>query len=141
MWGALIAGMGMLMSSGGSRSAAGKVERTASINANLIREETGEEVRRLERDIAQSEGLMTAMSAASGVQMSGSRSLYAQDTRKENRAQLDWLKRSGFQKAEVVRRGGQLQSSQLKSKSASQAFQGFGKIAQGLYSNYNTGTG
>lgn len=140
MWGAIIAGAGMLMNSFSTNSAGNKAERTASINANLVMEETTEEMRRVQRDVDQSEGLMSAFSAASGVQTTGSRGLAMQDTRQENKAQLAWIRKSGIQKANVVKRGGQLQSSQLKSKAASQAFQGFGQIAQGIYSNYNTGT-
>ncbi len=139
MWGAVIAGMGMLMKSGGARGAARDARKTASINANLILEEGAEESRRLRSDISKAEGLMGAMSAASGVQASGTRDLYMKDVKKENQNQLAWLWKSTQQRANVVRRGGQLQSSQLKSQARAQAFQGFGKIAQGLYSNYNTG--
>lgn len=139
MWGALIAGAGMLMGGSASNRAASFAETTAGINASLVSQETAEESRRLLKDIKQSEGLMGAMSAASGVQTSGSRDLFIKDTKKENRAQLAWLQKSGAQKERVVRRGGQLQSSQLKSQARSQAIQGFGQIAQGIYSNYNTG--
>lgn len=140
MWGAIIAGFGMLMQSGSSKRAGIKAKSTGGYNANLVLEEGAEESRRLRGDIAKSEGLMGALSAASGVQTSGSRELFIKDTKKENQAQLDWLWKSTEQKANVVRRGGQLQASQLKSQARAQSIQGFGQIAQGLYSNYNTGS-
>lgn len=139
MWGAIIAGVGMLMDGLSSRSAAKSELSVSQTNANLVLDESREEQRRLSADIRSSEGLMGAMSAASGVQMSGSRKVASTNIKRENRAQLDWLKKSGRQKYDVVRRGGQLQASQLQSRSQSQAIQGFGQIAQGIYSNYNTG--
>jgi hypothetical protein len=139
MWGAIIAGVGMFANASASDNAAFQAQTAATINANLTREETREEMRRLRTDISQSEGMMTAMSAASGVQSTGSRALAMKGTVKENARQLSWLRKSGGQKARVIERGGQLQSSQLKSQARSQAFQGFGQIAQGIYSNYNTG--
>ena len=69
MWGAIIAGVGMLMGAGSSGQAATQAKRTASINANLTRSQSGEEMRRLETDIEQTEGLYSALSAASGVQV------------------------------------------------------------------------
>lgn len=139
MWGAIIAGAGMLMGASSSNRTAGFATDTAGINANLVSQGTAEESRRLLKDIRQSEGLMGAMSAASGVQTSGSRDLFIKDTKKENRAQLSWLQRAGVQKEKVIRRGGQLQASQLKSQAQMQTIKGFGQIAQGIYSNYNTG--
>lgn len=140
MWGAIIAGVGMLMGAGSSGQAATQAKRTASINANLTRSQSGEEMRRLETDIAQTEGLASALSAASGVQVSGSREISIEGVKKENRAQLEWLRKSGVQKADVIQRGGQLAASQLKSQAQMQTVQGFGQIAQGLYGNYNTGS-
>lgn len=129
----------MLMNSAASGRAAGFAGDTANINANLVSQETAEESRRLLKDIKTSEGMMGALSAASGVQVSGSRQLSIEDVKGENRAQLAWLQKSGAQKEKVVRRGGQLQASQLKSKARTQALSGVTQIAQGIYSNYNTG--
>lgn len=137
MWGAIIAGAGMLMDASSSRMAGIRNERVTDSNARLVMDETREEARRLSNDIKQSEGLSAAMSAASGVTMSGSRKKASDNTRRENQAQLDWLRKTGQQKADVVRRGGQLQTAQLNSQSQSKAIQGFGQIAQGIYSNYN----
>ncbi len=139
MWGAIIAGVGALFSSMSSGRAASKTERTAQINANLVKDESAEEMRRLLGGVQKSESMTAAMSATSGVTMSGSRELAVQGFKKENQAQLNWLLRTGRQKYNVVKRGGQLQASQLRSKATSQAFTGFGQIAQGIYSNYNTG--
>jgi len=140
MWGAIVAGVGMLMDSSAASMAGIRNERVTASNARLIIEESEEDRRRLQNDIRASEGLSSAMSAASGVTMSGSRERATTNIKRENQAQLDWLRKTGQQRANVVRRGGQLQTSQLKSQAQSSAIQGFGRIAQGIYSNYNTGS-
>lgn len=140
MFGVALTAMSMFMTAGASGQAATRIDRTSKINAGLSRAETAEESRRLMGDIRESEGLMSAMSAASGVQVAGSRELAIDKVKRENIAQFDWLQESGKQKEKAILRGGQFQSSQLKSQAASQTVSGFSKIAQGLYSNYGKGT-
>ena len=139
MLGLITSGVGMFMNAGASSQASARAKRTAKVNAGFAREESAEEMRRLMGDVRESEGVMNAMSAASGVQTSGSRELSIDKIKKENIAQLDWLKKSGVNKAKAIEMGGQYQASQLKSQADAQMFSGFGKIAQGLYSNYGTG--
>jgi hypothetical protein len=142
MFGVALTAMSMFMAAGASGQAATRTTRTSKVNAALSRAETAEESRRLLGDIQESEGLMSAISAGSGVQVSGSRELAIQKVRKENIAQFDWLQESGKQKQKAILRGGQFQASQLKSQAASQTLSGFSQIAQGLYSNYgNTSKG
>ena len=50
------------------------------------------------------------MSAASGVQSTGSRGIAIADTKKENAAQLAWLKKSGKQQVKVAKAGGSITS-------------------------------
>ncbi len=138
MWGAIIGGFMSLASAASQSGEARDVKATASLNANLIMEETDEQQRRLQLEIDQTEGIAKALSAASGVQMTGSRKLAVDQMQSENINQLQWLRKSGIRKAKVVQMGGQLQSSQLKSKAAVSAIGGVAKIAQGLFSGGGT---
>ena len=131
--GALLQGASALFGASASKRAARSTEKIAKLNASLIGEEAVEETRRLQRDIDKTEGMAVAVSAASGVQMSGSRELAIRDTKQENRAQLDWLRKSGKQKAKVVLAGGQLQASQLKSQATTQIIGGLTSIGTGLF--------
>jgi hypothetical protein len=135
MWGAIIGGVMSLASAAGQSGAAQDAKRVAKLNAGLTMEETNEQQRRMQTDIDQTEGIAKAISAASGVQMSGSRKIAVDEMQSENIKQLQWLRKSGIRKAKVVQLGGQLQSSQLKSQAAASAFSGAAQIAQGLFSS------
>jgi hypothetical protein len=141
MWGAIIGGVLSIASAGGGMMAAKRGDALNARNADLVYQESAEEERRLQRDIATTEGAMSAISAASGVQSTGTRSLVMKDVKKENQAQLAWLQKSGRQKADVVRAGGNLQSGQLKTQAAMTGIKGFAQIAgSGLFGN-STGKG
>lgn len=133
MWGSIIAGAGMLLGSISGSKGAKKQDSINDMNASLVQQEGKEEERRLQRDIVQSESLMGALSAASGVQMSGSREAAVTDVKRENKAQFDWLSKSTRNKAAAVRAGGQLQTSSLKTQAAMQGVRGFSSISQGLF--------
>jgi len=136
MWGEIISGGGSLFGFASSRSAAKKQKRINAMNIKSMEETNREEQRRLETDIVDSESLMGAMSAASGVQSTGSRGLAIADTKKENAAQLAWLKKSGAQQVKAAKMGGQLQVSQLKNQAISSLFSGASQIASsGLFSS------
>ena len=135
MWGTIIGGASMLLGAGSGFMGSKRQDKINDMNALLIGQEAAEEERRLQRDIQKTEGVMTAMSAASGVQSTGSRAAVLADVKKENQAQLDWLRKSSRQKATVVKAGGQLQSSQLKTQAAITGIQGFAQLSQGLFSN------
>lgn len=132
--GVLLVGVSKLFGAAADRKAARSEIKISKLNAGLIREETAEETRRLEREIAQTEGLASAISASSGVQMSGSRELVAKDIKQENRAQLDWLKKSGLQREKVVLAGGQLQASQLRSQAKGKTMTALFGPGGGLFS-------
>ncbi len=134
MWGAIIGGTSMLMSAGSGMMAAKRQEKINDLNAMLIGQEGIEEERRLQRDISQVEGAMTAMSAASGVQSTGSRAAVKADVKQENKSQLDWLRKSSRQRATAAKAGGQMQVSQLKTQAAMTGIQGFSQLSQGLFS-------
>ncbi len=134
MWGAIIGGTSMLMSAGSGMMAAKRQEKINDLNAMLIGQEGIEEERRLQRDISQVEGAMTAMSAASGVQSTGSRAAVKAGVKQENKLQLDWLRKSSRQRATAAKAGGQMQVSQLKTQAAMTGIQGFSQLSQGLFS-------
>ena len=135
MWGAIIGGAGALFGAASARSGAKKQKKINAMNADLMEQTNREEQRRLETDIVDSESLMGAVSAASGVQSTGSRGLAIADTKKENAAQLAWLKKSGAQQVKSAKMGGQLQVKQLQNQAISSLFSGAGKIAgSGLFS-------
>ncbi len=134
MWGAIIAGAGSLLGAASARSGARKQERINAMNVDLMQQTNREEQRRLQNDITDSESLMGAVSAASGVQSTGSRGLAIADTKKENAAQLAWLKKSGAQQVKAAKAGGNLQVKQLQNQAITNLFSGVGQIAgSGLF--------
>jgi len=132
MWGAII---GLAMQAGSSLVAAGRQDKLNKANASLIGQTSAEEERRLQDEIVQTEALAGAMSAASGVQTSGSREISIGATKRENKSQLDWLRKSNRSKASAALRGGNIQSSQLKTQAVMSGVQGFAKIADSLFSS------
>jgi hypothetical protein len=134
MWGAIIAGGGALLGAASARSGARKQKRINAMNVDLMQQTNREEQRRLQNEITDSEALMGAVSAASGVQSTGSRGLAIADTKKENAAQLAWLKKSGAQQVKAARMGGQLQVKQLQNQAITNLFSGASQIAgSGLF--------
>ncbi len=129
--GMLIGGAGQLFSAYQKNKAAGQTKKIAKMNADLVRAESAEEERRLRKEIQKTEGMTKAMSAASGVQMTGSRDLAVSDMERENIAQLNWLKKSGESRAKSVLAGGDIQASQLKSSAFSSAVSGLTSIGKG----------
>ncbi len=134
MWGAIIAGGGALLGAASARSGARKQKRINAMNVDLMQQTNREEQRRLQNEITDSEALMGAVSAASGVQSTGSRGLAIADTKKENAAQLAWLKKSGAQQVKAARMGGNLQVKQLQNQAITNLFSGASQIAgSGLF--------
>ncbi len=134
MWGEIIAGGGALLGAASARSGARKQKRINAMNIDLMQQTNREEQRRLQNEITDSEALMGAVSAASGVQSTGSRGLAIADTKKENAAQLAWLKKSGAQQVKAARMGGQLQVKQLQNQAITNLFSGASQIAgSGLF--------
>ncbi len=139
MWGTIIGGASMLLGAGSGFMASKRQDKINDMNALFIGQEAAEEERRLQRDIEKTEGMATAMSAASGVQNTGSRSAVMADVKKENQAQLDWLRKSSRQKATVAKAGGQLQSNQLRTQAAMTGIQGFAKLSESLFTGSGKG--
>lgn len=136
MWGEIIGGAGALLGAASARSGAKKQKRINAMNIKSMQESNAEEQRRLEADITDSESLMGAVTAASGVQSTGSRALAITDIKKENAAQLAWLKKSGTQQVKAAKMGGDLQVKQLRNQAISSLFSGAGQIASsGLFSS------
>ncbi len=134
MWGAIIGGAGALFGAASAIKGAKKQKRINAMNADLMQQTNAEEQRRLQNDIIDSESLMGAVSAASGVQSTGSRGLAIADTKKENAAQLAWLKKSGAQQVKVAKAGGNLQVKQLQNQAITNLFSGVSQIAgSGLF--------
>ena len=134
MWGAIIAGGGALLGAASARSGAKKQKKINAMNADLMQQTNREEQRRLQNDITDSEALMGAVTAASGVQSTGSRGLAIADTKKENAAQLAWLKKSGAQQVKAAKMGGDLKVKQLQNQAISSLFSGASQIAgSGLF--------
>ena len=135
MWGDIIGGVGSLFGAASAMKGARRQKRINAMNVDLMEQTNREEQRRMKADIVDSESLMGAMSAASGVQSTGSRGIAIADTKKENAAQLAWLKKSGKQQVKAAKAGGQLQVRQLKNQAISGLFSGAGQIAgSGLFS-------
>ena len=135
MWGAIIGGAGALLGAASARSGAKKQKRINAMNVDLMKQTNREEQRRLQADITDSESLMGAVTAASGVQSTGSRGLAIADTKKENAAQLAWLKKSGTQQVKAAKMGGDLQVKQLRNQALTGLLSGAGQIAgSGLFS-------
>lgn len=130
MFGLLLSAAGSLYGMSKSGDAARQTKSASFLNATLVRQEAAEEERRLKRDISQSEGLTKAMSAASGVTMSGSRKLAVDEITTENKLQLDWLKKAGRQKERVVLAGGNIQANQLKAQATQQGISALASIYQ-----------
>ena len=135
MWGAIAGGLSLASSLFSASAGGAEAENIANLNANLVAETGEEEARRLGRSIDQSEGLMSAMSASSGVQMSGSREAYAKDTKAENAKQLAWLNKTTAQEAQVTRMGGQIQSSQIQSQAIGSSLSAIGQIGTSLFAS------
>jgi len=133
MWGQIIAGGAALFGAASSLKGAKKQKRINAMNADLMEQTNREEQRRLQADIMDSESLMSAVSAASGVQSTGSRALAIADTKKENAAQLAWLKKSGEQQVKVAKAGGELQVKQLQNQAITNLFSGACSIATGIW--------
>ena len=136
MWGAILAGGGALFGAASAMKGARRQKRINAMNVDLMEQTNREEQRRMKADIVDSESLMGAMSAASGVQSTGSRGIAIADTKKENAAQLAWLKKSGNQQVKAAKLGGQLQVKQLQNQAISSLFSGASQIASsGLFSS------
>lgn len=91
--------------------AAEDAKRIGEQNAALARAETEEEARRLEKQQERSTGLARARAFASGVDPnSASINLFLEDMEQTQEEELDWLKRSGYSRADILEEQGEFAS-------------------------------
>ena len=132
-WAAAATGAGAVLGGMSASKASRTAQKVAGYNADLVRQEGAEESRRLKREIDKTEGLTNALSAASGVTMSGSRELFIEDVKKENQAQLSWLHKSTQQKKKIALAGGQAQAGQFKAQATAHSINAIAKAGQSLW--------
>lgn len=89
--------------------AAEDAKKIGEQNAALARAETEEEARRLEKEQERTAGLARARAFASGVDPeSMSTQLFLEDLETTQREELDWLRRSGYSRADIAEEQGEL---------------------------------
>lgn len=120
-----LAAIGAGVSIAGGYKASKKAKKAGRYNANLIRQETAEAVRRSKAQLSETLGYTRAAIAASGVQMSGSAKAYTEAIDIEGRKQIGWIEKAGGLRAKAAKRSG--------TYIAGQAF------SQGLQSGINQG--
>jgi len=111
-----------------SFGAAGQAREAGRANARRILDETGEEVRRKEISQEQFMGSSVAKGAASGVQVSGFQD-YWDKLQGEFTNELDWMRKSGEQRAEIARKTGEYQAT----SGMAAGFSGLAGAASGGY--------
>lgn len=108
--------MGVAQQFGAARAA----RRTADINAQMIREENAEKIRRLAEEQSDVEARGRATVAASGTGFgSASQTSVMQDVRRQHHAELQWLRRSGQSRVNSTLREGRLASNQARASAFS----------------------
>lgn len=89
-----------------SRKASESAMNTAKYNANLIKQQTAEQVRRAQMQQDQLLGESRAAIGGSGVTNSGSPAQYLQAIETEGSRQIDWMEKSGSMQADLAIRQG-----------------------------------
>ena len=112
--------------------AADDAEKIAKKNAELSELETEEEARRLERSQERVSDLAKAKAAASGV---GGETvdLYLADIEDTQAEELNWLKRTGARRADILRDEGEIAKSQGRAGAFGSIGEGF-SYAPSIYS-------
>ena len=103
----ILAIAGPLLSAGSQLMGAFGAKDKGDSNSAAIRAETAEKVRRQEAQNLQQESRARAASAASGVTSAGTPSSYLSGLMEENKAELDFLKKSGGRQASIAKDQGQ----------------------------------
>lgn len=127
-----------------ARGAAGDAEQLGRLNATYIRTETGEQMRRLKFEQDRTTGRAKLGIAASGFRsgersMGGSHRAYLSTLADVQQGELDWLQKSGAQRAEIAKRGGQAAGAELKASTIGMYGQAIGAGANLAY-NWQAGT-
>ena len=93
----------------GASKANRAAKKAAKANAALMRMETAETVRRMERENTRLGKNATAASFGSNVLMTGSNQRYIQDMQSEMARELRWTKQAGEQAARAAEKGANVQ--------------------------------
>ena len=98
----------------GGAQGAGAARRAGERSAELIEEETAEQIRRTERDFNFTLGQQQSVLGASGVNIQGgTAAAIARDQQREADRQLEWIRRAGYlrqREAKAAARGAARQS-------------------------------
>lgn len=114
----------------GSKKSAKAAKEAGKAQAALIREETTEELRRMDRDFEQLKGTAMATIGASGLQMEGSAALVMADLESEIGAQREWTERAGGMRAYAAIKGASATASNIRAAGISQAISTAGAMGQ-----------
>lgn len=108
-----------------------EAKRLANLNAADKMVATEEETRRLRNQQTEEESLALARAAASGVDVSGSTSnLFLKTLTTENKAQLDWLRKSGLSASARIKEGGESAYRTGMTQAASTQARGLATVAK-----------
>ena len=113
--------LGGLFGSSRSRRAAKEARALGEANATYIEAETAEQSRRLGFSQSRTRGTVRSQFAASGFRSGkesrgASQSAYLKTLSKVQKSELDWISKSGASRADIARRGGQMESNRLKAQ-------------------------
>lgn len=97
----------------------------ADKNAKMAKMETEEQARRLEKQQEQQQSRAKAAAAASGVEITGTVADYLLEMESEHEAEIDWLRKAGYNRARMFKEQGDF--------AAQQAYQGMWASAASLF--------
>jgi len=119
--------------------AAAQAERIGRDNATVIEAETREEKRRLVKQQAQTEGTAKARVAASGQVGAGTTDAYLSDLSKANVEAVDWLMKSGKNRARIAISEGKYTAASGKAGAQGTRAAAVGNFAAGAAGTYEAG--
>lgn len=129
----IIAGIGVAVSAASagysiyqSKQAAEEAEDIADANAKREKMEAEEMAQRAEKDAAREESLARARAFASGVG-GESQEMYLDDLYASNRREIDWIRRSGSSRADLIKKEGRVAGKQHRREAVASGIAGFGK--------------
>ena len=122
-----------------SKAAAKEQEAMAARNAALSEAETREEAARMQQAKDEQMAKSRAKAAASGVQTGGSMDIFMGAQDDKLRGEIDWLKKSGSSRADLIRQGGAFAASQTRQQGSTALASGIAGAIGGLGSAYDSG--
>lgn len=106
MFGAILGAIGLGSSLYGAKRSKDNQEAAGRASAELIRKETAEEVRLMERENEYLLGQTSARTGASGIQMSGTAEMYRTSMSEEMDRAVEWAKDAGEARADYALKSG-----------------------------------